>query len=91
MAVAVITGGLDQPLNLGLGEVLARPDLGIRTPPGRALRRLNCPIKVLGVTNARRGFFIDFATFLMITVPLRSGSGGASESRQCRLAARKQN
>src|SRR6516164_5179812 len=44
VAVAVIASSLDQPLDLGLSQVLARPDLGIWPAPGRTLQGLNCPI-----------------------------------------------
>ena len=40
MPIAVIAGSLDQPLDLGLGQVFPRPDLGIGPLPGRTLRLL---------------------------------------------------
>ena len=57
MTVAIIAGGLDQSLDLGLGEVLTRPDLGIGPAPGRTLRRLNCPINSAWGDQGQMPFF----------------------------------
>ena len=46
MAIAVVAGGLNQPLYFGLGEVLAATDFGI-WPPSRRTLPIYCPIKVL--------------------------------------------
>jgi hypothetical protein len=86
MAVAVVTSGLDQALNLGLGKVFARSDLGIRTAPGRTFR-VNCPIKARGVTKAKCGFFIGFASFSMATVPNMTAFGTSSNGKPAILPA----
>ena len=42
MAVAVGAGGFDEPVDLGVGQVFARPHLGIAYPFGRGAG-LHCP------------------------------------------------
>ena len=44
MAMAVIAGSRNQPLDFGLREVPPRPDFSIRPPPGWTVRPLDCPI-----------------------------------------------
>jgi hypothetical protein len=85
MAVASVTGGRDQPLDLAFGEVLARPGLGVRPAPGRALA-LDCPKKVLGVTSARCGFLFVFTAFPRSLSRIWSLSGHEATARLFNLA-----
>jgi hypothetical protein len=43
MAVAIDPGGFDEPVDLGFGQVFARPHLAIAYALGRPIGRLYCP------------------------------------------------
>ena len=54
MPIAVLTGSRDQPVHLRIRQILPRPDLSVG-PTAWGLAG-NCPISVLGVTNASAVF-----------------------------------
>jgi hypothetical protein len=43
MAVAIGPGSFDEAVNFGVGQVFARPHLGIAYALGRSVSRLYCP------------------------------------------------
>jgi hypothetical protein len=67
MALAIIGGRFDQPLNLSLGQMLAAADFTIGPLAGRFI--LNCAEIVLGRTSRKLGFFIDLSAFVSTSAP----------------------
>jgi hypothetical protein len=59
---AVAGTGLDQALDLGRGQMLARPSLNVRAP-ARRFRASNCPIIVPGTTSAKCDLATDLRAF----------------------------
>jgi hypothetical protein len=57
VAIAIGPGGFHQLLQLGGGQILARPRIGVR-PTARGTYA-NCPIKGAGVTSAKCGFAME--------------------------------
>ena len=43
MAIAIATGGFDQAVDLSIGQLFARPHLGIAYALGRPMGRFYCP------------------------------------------------
>ena len=85
VAMAVLPGGSDQPTDLGVGEVLARADLGIALAARRARRRSTVPITVAGATSARCGFVMTFQAFPRATVPILNSHGTLRKARNADL------
>jgi hypothetical protein len=69
MAVAIDPGGFDEPVDFGVGQVFARPHLGIAYALGRSAGRRDCPNNGDGPTSARCDFAIDFRPFSLRSVP----------------------
>ena len=81
MALAIIGGRFDQPLNLSLGQMLAAADLGVRPLARRFI--LNCAEIVLGRTNRRFGFFIDLWAFRSSNAPKINIVGAGANGKKC--------
>ena len=84
VAIAVLAGGSDQPIDLGVGQVLARADLGVAAPRGGpALSTV--PITVVGATSARCGFPMVFQAFPRATVPKYGPSWDTAQGEKRRF------
>ena len=73
-AVAVAAGGLDQPLDFGIGQVLALAQLPVRRRPRRP-RSDNCPVLVGGATSRRFDFAMSHVLPVFMTVLILPGNG----------------
>ena len=76
VAVAVLPGGSDQAIDLGIGQVLARADLGVRWRRGGLRRSPTVPITVVGATSARCGFVMVFQGFSSCDCPVNMSPYG---------------
>ena len=68
VAIAVLASCRDQPIDLGVGQVLARADLGVAAPL-RWSSLVNCPINGGWRHQRQMRFFHGFSGFSSATVP----------------------
>ena len=68
VAIAVLASCRDQPIDLGVGQVLARADLGVAAPL-RWSSLVNCPINGGRRHQRQMRFFHGFSGFSAATVP----------------------
>ena len=68
VAIAVLASCRDQPIDLGIGQVLARADLGVAAPL-RWSSLVNCPINGGRRHQRQMRFFHGFSGFSRATVP----------------------
>ena len=68
VAIAVLASYRDQPIDLGVGQVLARADLGVAAPL-RWSSLVNCPINGARRHQRQMRFFHGFSGFFPVTVP----------------------
>jgi hypothetical protein len=66
MAVAVDPRSFDEAVDLGVGQVFARPRIGIAYAFGRPAVWLDCPNNGGWATSAKCDFAIDFRPFPVI-------------------------
>ena len=69
VAIAVLASCRDQPIDLGVGQVLARADLGVAAPL-RWSSLVNCPINGGRRHQRQMRFFHGFSGFSSATVPI---------------------
>ena len=69
VAIAVLASCRDQPIDLGVGQVLARADLGVALAPLRWSSLVNCPINGAWRHQRQMRFYHGFPGLFRATVP----------------------
>ena len=84
VAIAVLASCRDQPIDLGVGQVLARADLGVAAPL-RWSSLVNCPINGGRRHQRQMRFFHGFSGFSAATVPINDCSRDTAQGEKRRF------